>query len=81
MTHDDEPVSQSIVGDLRIYRFILDELTYGNIEIADKFMVSPLGGYTRGQLNQIRRQSFRNHNQTLPATTNNISRTIVYGIR
>jgi hypothetical protein len=50
------------VGDTKIYKFLLKEIVQGDVQLADEFMTSKYGGYTPGQLNQIKIQVFRNQN-------------------
>lgn len=46
------------MNDNRIYNFVLQLVDY-NIDIADAFMTSAAGGYSEGELNEIKRSKFR----------------------
>lgn len=47
-------------SDLKVYKFLLLEILSGNEKIADSFMLSRYGGYTKKQLKTIKSQIQRN---------------------
>jgi hypothetical protein len=48
-------------GDIRIYRFVLQHVCHGNIELADRFMLSKHVGLTTQELNKVKTQVFRDY--------------------
>ena len=42
------------MGDVRLYKFLKDEILHGDESAADEFMLSDHGGYTPGELNAIK---------------------------
>jgi len=56
-------------SDIKIYTFLVKELVKGDTDAADQFMLSPDGGYTPGQLNEIKRKANRIFNKQSKAAS------------
>gem|GEM_PF-2340401 len=48
-------------GDIKIYRFVLNHICHGNIDLVDRFMLSNHVGLTMQELNKVKTQVFRNY--------------------
>jgi hypothetical protein len=51
-------------GDIRIYRFVLNHVCNGNIDLTDEFMLSKHIGLDKKELSKIKVQALRNYKKS-----------------